>query len=120
MERELNPVFRQAREAIEEVLDGARFRLASECHHPDAFGSARAEYRGRHERVRLTWDGKDGWLGLKVARPADSNQHPGSGGWRSLSAATAAPQQFLRPGPSAGARIAELRGALVRHLEAAV
>jgi hypothetical protein len=121
MERVLDPVFLQARAAVEAVLDAAHYHLAAESHAPDAFGSAEVEYRGRHERIRLIWDGKDRWLGLSVARPPASNQHPRSGDWRPIEPeGTAAPQQFLRLGPGTDARIADLRAALVQHLGAAV
>jgi hypothetical protein len=121
MERALDPVYLRARAAIESVLDSAGYHLASESHHPDSFGSAEAEYRGRHQRIRLTWDGKDRWLGLVVARSSASNQHPRPDDWHSLDPkATSAPQQFLHEGPSADARIAELARALSHHIEAAV
>ena len=121
MERALDPVFLRARTVIEDVLDSAGYHLAAEAHYPDAFGSADAEYRGRHERIRLVWDGKDQWLGLSVARPVASNQHPRASEWQALEPqSAAAPQQFLRPGSAADARIAELREALRRHLGSAV
>ena len=121
MERALDPIFIQARTVIEDVLDSAGYHLAAETHYPDAFGSADTEYRGRHERIRLVWDGKDRWLGLSIAKTAASNQHPLSSEWRPLEPERAtAPQQFLRSGVAADARIAELREALLRHLGAAV
>jgi hypothetical protein len=121
MDRTLNPVFAAARSAVEAVLDGAGYQLASEMHHPDSFGSAEAEYRGRHERIRLTWDGKDGWIGLSYAKIGSSNQHPSPEGWRPLDQpAVDVPQLSIRPGPTADARIAQLQAALRRHLGAAV
>ena len=121
MNRTLDPVFLLARTVIEDLLDSAGYHLAAEAHYPDAFGSADAEYRGRHERIRLVWDGKDHWLGLSVAHPVASNQHPRASDWQPLEPQSAgAPRQFLRPGTAADARIAELREALCRHLGSAV
>ena len=121
MERSLNDIYLAARAAIEAVLDPAGFRLAGECHYPDSFGSAHADYRGRHQRVRLVWDGKDRFLGLSVARVTNSGQHPAPDHWHSLEPAdAAAPVQSLQPGLGAEGRIAELRDALRSHLEAAV
>jgi hypothetical protein len=117
MDRNLDPVFLKVRTILEETLDGAGYRLAAESHFPSAFGSADVEYRGRHERIRLVWDGKDRWLGLSVARVSASNQYPAAGDWRPLDLeSSSAPQQFLREGPTTDARIAELREALVRHI----
>lgn len=121
MDRKFDPVYRQARDAVEVLLDRAEYRLASEVHHPDAFGSAEAEYRARHERLRLTWDGKDRWLRLSIARVQNSGQHPAHGAWSALEPRTpAGPQQFLRPGAGAEARIADLVAALREHLGEAV
>ena len=121
MDRELDPVYVQARMAIEKVLDAARYQLASERHDADAFGSCAAEYRGPAERIRLTWDGKDRWLGLAVAKAAAPSQHPAPGEWGPLEPKpSAAPQQFLRLGPGADARIAELQQAVRQHLAAAI
>jgi hypothetical protein len=121
MEREINDIYLAGRVAIEAVLDSAGFRLASECHYPDSFGSAHAEYRGHHQRVRLVWDGKDRFLGLSVARVTNGSQHPAPDHWQSLEPVdAAAPVQFLNPGPGAQKRIAELSEALRSHLEAAV
>jgi hypothetical protein len=121
MQRNLDPVFLQARSTVEELLDAAGYQLAAESHYPDAFGSAEAEYRGRHGRIRLVWDGKDRWLGLSVAHTAASNQHPQPSEWRPLEPErSSAPAQFLGPGALAKARIAELKEALGRHLDEAV
>ena len=121
MERALNDIYLAARAEIEAVLDRAGFRLAGECHYPDSFGSAHADYRGRHQRVRLVWDGKDRFLGLSVAPVMNSGQHPAPDHWLALEPANAAaPVQSLQPGAGADGRIAELRDALRSHLEAAV
>ncbi len=121
MERSLNDIYLAARGAIESVLDPAGFRLAGECHYPDSFGSAHADYRGRHQRVRLVWHGKDRFIGLSVTRVTNSGQHPAPDEWRALEPANgSAPAQFLNPGPGAERRIAELTDALRSHLEAAV
>ena len=121
MNRDLDAVYLQARSAVEDILDHAGYRLAAESHYFDAFGSAHAEYRGRHERVRLVWDGKDRWLGLSVAKVASSNQHPRSEDFRPLDVKMpSAPSQFLRLGSTTDARVAELSDALVRHLDESV
>jgi hypothetical protein len=121
MDRALDPVFSRARDTIETVLDSLGYQLAAESHYPDAFGSAHAEYRGHHERIRLTWDGKDRFLGLSVARTASSNQHPGEMDWRPLEPALpSATSQFLRPGPVTEARIIDLVAAIRDHRKAAV
>ena len=121
MDRKLDDVYFAAREAIEAILEAAGFHLASECHYPDSFGSADAEYRGRHQRIRLVWDGKDRFLGLTVARVINSGQHPGPDQWRAIEAKGATPPaQFLQAGSGAEKRIAELRDALREHLQAAV
>ena len=121
MDRELDPIFVQARTIIEEVLDAEHYRLASERHYPEAFGSSDAEYRGDHERIRLTWDGKDRWVGLAVARVTVPNQQPAPEDWGPLEPMhSSAPNQFLRQGPGADARIAALCDALREHLAAAI
>src|SRR4051812_36498387 len=119
MDRARDDIYLAAREAIEAVLDSAGFRLAGESHYPDSFGSADAEYRGRHQRVRLVWDGKDRFLGLSVARVTNSGQHPAPDQWHPLEPVHgAAPSQFLRAGPGADGRIRELTDALRDYLEA--
>src|SRR4051812_44925902 len=105
MERSLNEIYLAARAAIEAVLDRAGFRLAGESHYPDSFGSAHADYRGRHQRVRLVWYGKDRFLGLSVARLTNPGQHPAPDQWHSLEPVEAtAPGQSLQPGPGAEGR----------------
>ena len=121
MDRALDPVYLQARAALETILAHAGYQLASECHHPDAFGSAEAEYRGRNERLRLTWDGKDRWLGLAAAPSRGSSYHPGPSDWRPLEPKqTTAPSQFLRLGAVTDQRVAQLEEALRQHLSAAI
>ena len=121
MDRELDSVYVQARTALEVVLENAGYQLASECHHPDAFGSATTEYRGPHERLRLTWDGKDRWLGLGVAAARGTSHHPNPSEWRALEPKdNTAPNQFLRPGAATEQRVAQLADALRQHLRAAI
>jgi hypothetical protein len=120
MDRSLDPVYIEAREACEVVLSRAGYSLLHEEHSPAAFGSASAEYRHRLSRVRLVWDGKDRFLGLAVAETGAPNQFPAPGSWRPLEPTSPrAPPQSLRPGPAATERIADLRAALAQFIEAA-
>jgi hypothetical protein len=120
MDRSLDPVYIEAREACEAVLRPAGYSLFYEEHAPGSFGSALAEYRLRLRRVRLIWDGKDHFLGLSVVQTAAPDQFPTPGAWRPLeSASRRAPAQFLRPGPAATERIEELRGVLAHFIESA-
>ena len=121
MDRALDQVYVQARAAVEAALEQAGYALACECHHPDAFGSAEAEYRGPGRRLRLTWDGKDRWLGLASAPVDGPSHHPAPSAWRSVEPTRgSAPSQFLRLGPAADRRIVELEQALRAHLGAAI
>src|SRR6185312_17152580 len=109
MERSYDAIYLAARAKLEVVLGQAGFHVAAECHYPDSFGSAQTDYRGRHQCVRLTWDGKDRFLGLSVARVTNTGQRLAPDQWHGLEPAhAAAPVQFMQPGPSADARIAEL------------
>jgi hypothetical protein len=117
LNRELNPVYEQARNRIEAVLAQYGFVLAAESHVPAAFGSAEAEYRRRGLWLRLTWDGKDRWLWIKVA-PVPGAAHPLPSAWRDLEAIVGAPAAgaYLTPGSVAEQRIATLEGALREYL----
>lgn len=121
MDRELDSVYVQARTVVEAVLEQAGYQLASECHYPDAFGSATTEYRGPRERLRLTWDGKDRWLGLASAAIREASHHPSPTDWRPLEPKQiTAPSQFHRPGAATDQRVAQLEEALRQHLRAAI
>jgi len=120
MDRTLDPVYELARTRLEAILDPQGFRLASEYHMPEAFGSAETEYRRRGLRVRLTWDGKDRWLWLQVAPTAEKNVHPLPGMWRDLEAAidVTPTGAYLREDAVVEHRIQELEHALRSYLAA--
>jgi hypothetical protein len=108
--RELDPVFLQARGAIEPLLESKGFSIYGESHHPGSFGSAEAEYQRRGLRIRLTWDGKDRWIWLQLAAK-DGNRLVKPSEWKDLETALGAPAiavGVLRPGPLADRRIEEL------------
>ena len=73
------------RDRIEHVLPQYGFSLAFEAYHPEAFGSAVTEYRGRGQRLRLVWDGKDGLACLTVAEQR-TNAFPQPDAYRDLEA----------------------------------
>lgn len=110
MERELSPVFRQARDAIERLLDKYGFRLTRETYVHAAMGSAQIEYRHRAHWLQLAWDGKERQLELMGAISPDPHAHPGASAWRSLGPTRSpdAPLVSLEPGPTTEATIAEL------------
>lgn len=116
MNRELDPIYLAARTLVERVLDAAHYRLAGESHHPDTFGSAHAEYYGRHERIRLFWDGRDRYVGLAAAPAPSADRMPARDAWRPIDGDEGPPAYGLVPGAGADARIAALVGALRRHL----
>jgi hypothetical protein len=110
MERDLNPVFRQARDAVESLLGKYGFRLSREVYDHAAFGSAQVEYRHRAYWLRLTWDGKEGQLELLGAISPDQHVHPCASAWHALGATRSSGTPFvsLEPGPTTDAHIAEL------------
>jgi len=109
MYRELSPVFQKARDAVESVLDKYGFQLMSEVIHHGHMGSGYMEYHHRAHWIRLYWDGKEGWLSLAGAISSDQHTFPDPASWKDLDPESPAPQfSFLRPGPAADARIAEL------------
>lgn len=50
-----------AYEALKEILLDGGLTVVQEQRHPEAFGSAWAVFEARGRKVRLVWDGKDGW-----------------------------------------------------------
>jgi hypothetical protein len=103
-------VYQQARATLEPLLEARGFQLAAECHYPEAFGSAHAEYRRRGMRLRLIWDGKDRWLWMSHA-PQANNAMPREDTYRDLEASDAGPAPsalMLRQGPAADGRIRQL------------
>jgi hypothetical protein len=77
MDRQLAPVFRTIRDALEVELAANGFRLASETLHYELFGSGSAEYTRRGMRVQLTYDGKDRWAWVTyAAQPTGAFPHP--------------------------------------------
>ena len=116
LERALNPVFLQARKRLEGILANARFTIAHDFNSPQSFGSAYTEYSGGHKRVKLVWDGKEGFLILLGARTTNHAQQPRD--WESL-VTEESPLQ-LKEGPPAEAWIATLAAGLRRFLTPAV
>lgn len=116
MDRELNPVFKQARSILERTLDAARFTLSQEWHGPQSFGSAYADYRNGHRRIKLVWDGKDGFLILLGASVMAGIPEPRE--WQSL--LTQKSPLSLRPGPEADVWIDAMADALNEYLAQAV
>ncbi len=110
MDRTLNSVFLQAREAIEGVLVKYGFRIDRESYYHAAFGSAEVQYRHRAHWLRLSWDGKDGYLWLAGAISVDQHTYPSANAWHPLDQPLATRQStlFLEPGPLAETRIREL------------
>ena len=85
MDRELDPVYRTIRDALEPELTAQGFRLASERHDYAAFGSAQTEYYRRGLRLRLTWDGKERWAWVTYA-PQPTSAFPRPDTYRDLDA----------------------------------
>ena len=110
MERDLDPVFLQARDAIESVLSKYGFRVHRESSYPGAFGSAEVQYRHRAHWLQLSWDGKDRYLWLSGAVSRDQHTFPGAAAWHALDPppSTNRPALFLQPGPLTDARIREM------------
>lgn len=107
---EPDSVYQQARTTLEPLLEARGFKLAAECHYPEAFGSAHAEYRRRGMRLRLMWDGKDRWLWMTQA-PQMNNASPLEDTYRDLETADEEPAPsalMLRQGPVADERIRRL------------
>ena len=110
MNRDLDPVFLQARGALEPLLASKGFSVYGESHHPGSFGDAETEYQRRGLRIRLTWDGKDRWIWLQVA-PKDGNRLAKPGEWKDLEIVLGAPATavgMLRLGTVADRRVEEL------------
>jgi hypothetical protein len=112
MDRELNPVFAQARSVLERALDAAGFTLSQEWYGPQSFGSTYADYRNGHRRVKLLWDGKDGFLILLGAYVTARIPEPRE--WQPL--LTQSSPLSLRPGPEADAWINAMADALNAYL----
>lgn len=110
MRRELDPVVRQARDAVEARLEREGFKLQYEqLYHESAFGSATFEYRHRARWLQLKWDGKDRYLWLVGAVSKDQHTFPGRDAWHPLEeASTALGSQWLQPGFTTDTRIAAL------------
>ena len=110
MERDLNPVFRQARDAVESLLGKYGFQIEREVYDHAAFGSAEVEYRHRAYWLRLTWDGKERQLELLGAISPDQHVAPGASAWHALGATRSSGRPLVRlePGPTTDAHIAEL------------
>ena len=45
----------------EPILEKSGFQQVSEEYRPDVFGSAYSDFEQGTKKVRLIWDGKDGW-----------------------------------------------------------
>jgi len=115
--RELPEPFAAARADLEPVLEAVGFRLAGESYHPEAFGSASADYRQRGRRLRLIWDGKDRWLWLE-ASPA-GNDHPTAADYRDVEKLVGrAPAGFAVEADLIQERLMQLRAALQELLKA--
>ena len=110
MERDLNPVFRQARDAVERLLGKYGFRLIREVYDHAKFGSAQVEYHHRAHWLRLTWDGKERQLELLGAISRDQHVPPGASAWHALGTTRSSDRSFVthEPGPTTDAHIAEL------------
>jgi hypothetical protein len=117
--RNLDPVFQVALEQLEPIFERFGFKLASECHHPESFGSAHAEYRRRGLRLRLVWDGKDRWLWVQYARSAGDSM-PREQDYLGLETAAdaATNRTHTTPPEMAGARVRELATRLEAFLNA--
>jgi hypothetical protein len=112
-------VYRRAREILEPILAGRGLALAAECHYPESFGSAQADYKRKGLRVQLIWDGKDRWLWMTYAA-LEGNRYPRSDEYQSLEPlndAAATPSTVLREGEAAERRIASLAERLTVFLD---
>ena len=118
---EPDPVYQYARRVLEPFLAERGFTLAAECHYPEAFGSAHADYRRRGLRLQLIWDGKDRWLWMTYAVQRE-NIHPQLADFRDLEASQSeslGPIHVIREGPLMEQRVAHLRAKLVAFLDRA-
>ncbi|MEQ1643941.1 MAG: hypothetical protein ABL959_10895 [Pyrinomonadaceae bacterium] len=95
----------------EPILDDFGYQQVSEEYHPDVFGSAYSDFKSGANKVRLIWDGKDGWGYAQVYfRTADDQ----AGDWQDIDC-------FLTEGdlesvPANEAKIEEFRTAVADAL----
>jgi hypothetical protein len=52
---------------------------------PDAFGSAYSDFDNQHSKIRLVWDGKDGWGFAQLFTPGASTE------WKDISCCLTSP-----------------------------
>ena len=114
---EPDAVYRRAREVLEPILWNDGFRLAAECHYPESFGSAHADYKRRGLRLQLNWDGKDRHLWIIYARSEGNTHRDEYRGLETEPEPVGTPAIFLREGPTAERRIAALAEKLVAFLD---
>jgi hypothetical protein len=53
--------YEELKSAVAPILERAGLSLVVEERHPDVFGSAYCEYKGKGLQYRIIWDGKDGY-----------------------------------------------------------
>ena len=115
LERTQDPVWCQARDAVEQALEPLGFALYSEMNTYGAFGSASASYVRSDLTFELNWDGKDRWLfaSFRRVKPHSSGVF-GEAKAVDVPPAEANPRaSTLREGELASEYIGNLVGALV-------
>ena len=95
----------------EPILEKSSYRQVSEEYRPDIFGSAYSVFECGTKKVRLIWDGKDGWGYVQVYFRIADNQ---PGDWQDIDC-------FLTEGdlesvPMNKAKIDEFRVAIAHRI----
>ncbi|MBK6724921.1 MAG: hypothetical protein KBF52_14970 [Pyrinomonadaceae bacterium] len=65
----------------EPILTKSGYQQVSEEYRPDVFGSAYSDFKFGAKKVRLIWDGKDGWGYAQIYLRSAANQ---PGDWQDI------------------------------------
>jgi hypothetical protein len=99
------------KDIAEPILEKSAYQQVSGEYRPDIFGSAYSVYERGTKKVRLIWDGKDGWGYAQVYFRSADNQ---PGDWQDIDC-------FLTEGdlesvPMNEAKINEFRAAIAQQI----
>lgn len=95
----------------EAILVKSAYRQVSEEYRPDVFGSAYSVFERGSSKVRLIWDGKDGWGYVQVYLRTSENK---AGDWRDVDCFVT--EGDLKSVPANEAKINEFRKAIADAL----